>query len=251
MNPIDTYDWKRFCDRLTADKEHGEAVMELFAHFQALKAKIAEAEALRKAGGATPQLVAEIEHAYKRLDEARTCVVVANIPLVHYHVDRTIKGGALRASRDDAIQIGLIALMRAVDRFDDRGTKFSTYASVVIINAVIQWAIREAKQLDRNAQLDEDMLSASHSIRDDEIDRLEAHELAVECAAAVIDNECGLDERERDVLILYFGIGDGMRGQRHVLRMIAERYSLSKQGVSNIRDKAMAKVRATIDARRN
>lgn len=49
-----------------------------------------------------------------------------------------------------------------------------------------------------------------------------------------------LDEKERDVLTLFFGLGDG---QAHSLEEIGDKYHLTRERVRQIKDKALARLR--------
>ena len=49
-----------------------------------------------------------------------------------------------------------------------------------------------------------------------------------------------LGEKERDVLTLFFGLGDG---QPHSLEEIGEKYELTRERVRQIKDKALARLR--------
>ncbi|GEM_PF-5646096 len=245
------YNWQSISGPVPEGKTRGEWVTDLMRRYLDGKAAIAEVIRIGSEEGVDVENHPVVVEGRATLRIAREALIAANVGLVVYHVGRIVYGRVLRESRDDAIQVGLIALARAVDKYDDRGTQFSTYASRIIINALKRWAGVEYFVLSQTAQLDEDLLSARHSIRDDEADRWEAHELAVECAAAVIDNECGLDEKERDVLIGYFGLGEGIKQATATLQGIGDRYGLTKERIRQVRNRALAKVAATIDGRRN
>lgn len=250
MNAIETHDWRRFCDRLAADGDYGAQVMGLASVYLELKSKVAEGEARIAAGHDTPELIAAMIHARRKAREAYLALFAANVPLVHHHVNRLVYGHAAQ-HRDDAIQVGLMALMRAIELFDDRGSAFSTYASVSIINAINRWAGRECRKARRFfTQIDDDAMQPEEQ-PDSELDRWGAQQLANECAKAVLENECGLTERERDVLILHFGIGDGLRGQTWTLKAIGDRYGITKEGIRQVQKRALRKVAQEIDRRRN
>ena len=51
-----------------------------------------------------------------------------------------------------------------------------------------------------------------------------------------------LGEKERDVLTLFFGLGDG---QAHSLEEIGDKYDLTRERVRQIKDKALARLRAS------
>ena len=50
-----------------------------------------------------------------------------------------------------------------------------------------------------------------------------------------------LPGKERDVLALFFGLGDG---QPHSLEEIGDKYELTRERVRQIKDKALARLRA-------
>jgi RNA polymerase primary sigma factor len=51
-----------------------------------------------------------------------------------------------------------------------------------------------------------------------------------------------LGEKERDVLTLFFGLGDG---QAHSLEEIGDKYNLTRERVRQIKDKALARLRSS------
>lgn len=57
-------------------------------------------------------------------------LVRENTPLIHKFVDRWLKRSSIHIDRDDAMQAGLIGLLRAIKGHDpDCGTRFSTYCA--------------------------------------------------------------------------------------------------------------------------
>ena len=67
----------------------------------------------------------------------RNAFIEAHVGLVRHVVNR--HGWSAGVSRDDLIQEGLLAMCRAVERFDpDRGARFSSYAVPVIRHAIAQ-----------------------------------------------------------------------------------------------------------------
>jgi len=58
----------------------------------------------------------------------------------------------------------------------------------------------------------------------------------------VAESMRALGEKERDVLTLFFGLGDG---QAHSLEEIGEKYDLTRERVRQIKDKALARLRAS------
>lgn len=248
MGDQNHYNWQSICGPVPDGKTHGEWVMELMRRYLEGKARVAETLAIAAEQGINVDNHPVVVEARGTLWIAREALVAANVGLVIYHVDRIVYGRALRESRDDAIQVGLMALGCAVEKFDDRGSQFSTYASKCIITALKRWIHYENRVMHRNGQLDEDLCC---DVRDDETDRWEAHELATECARAVLDNECELDERERDILIMRFGLGDGLNGAPMMLQELGDLHGITKERVRQVQNQALRKVAATIDGRRN
>jgi RNA polymerase sigma factor (sigma-70 family) len=71
----------------------------------------------------------------------RNAFVEAHVGLVEFIVRR--RGSITGIAREDLIQEGLLALCRAVERYDpDRGARFSSYAVPVIRHAVAQYVRR-------------------------------------------------------------------------------------------------------------
>ncbi|MCP3979198.1 MAG: sigma-70 family RNA polymerase sigma factor [bacterium] len=72
------------------------------------------------------RVAAEMATCYRRLEEAREALVVANLRLVVHIAKRYMSQGM---SMLDLVQEGNIGLMRAAEKFEHgRGTKFSTYS---------------------------------------------------------------------------------------------------------------------------
>src|SRR6201985_2252994 len=65
-----------------------------------------------------------------------------------------------------------------------------------------------------------------------------AESLSIEVAQSMQ----ALGEKEREVLTLFFGLGDG---QAHSLEEIGEKYDLTRERVRQIKDKALARLRAS------
>lgn len=72
------------------------------------------------------------------MTDEQTQMVVENLPLVSHLVNLYFPQGALGADYDDLVQEGSIGLMRAATTFDEtKGFKFASYASRVILNAIV------------------------------------------------------------------------------------------------------------------
>jgi RNA polymerase sigma factor (sigma-70 family) len=79
-----------------------------------------------KRDGSVGRTIGRIEHAKRRLDEARSALILANLRLVVHIAKKYLNQGVPLM---DLIQEGNIGLMTAVDKFEcERGYRFSTYA---------------------------------------------------------------------------------------------------------------------------
>jgi RNA polymerase sigma-B factor len=91
------------------------------------------------------------EFARSRDQQLRSLLVEAHIGLAHHLARRFAYRGE---PYDDLVQVGSLALIKAVDRFDpDRGVEFTTFASKTILGELKRhfrdkgWAIRAPRRL--------------------------------------------------------------------------------------------------------
>ncbi len=96
---------------------------------------------------------AGVRTGHKGPSAARQRLITDNVDLVHYIVSRIAIHLPDRVDRDDLVSAGLIGLVKASDRFDEkRGIKFRTYASSVIRGEVMEslrakdWAPRSVRR---------------------------------------------------------------------------------------------------------
>jgi RNA polymerase sigma factor for flagellar operon FliA len=87
---------------------------------------------------------------------ARDGLILAHAPLVKYLAGRKIRDLPAHCELDDLVSCGLVALIKAVERFDpSRGVAFAQYASTRISGAIVDelrrndWASRTARATER------------------------------------------------------------------------------------------------------
>lgn len=111
-------------------------------------------------------------------------LVTANMALVPYTLKKfiSVAPGNHRLEYDDLMQIGNLALCRAAQKYDGR-TRFSTFATTVIRNALID-AVRDANsdnvhlwQPEQSEDFNSDYLDSILSICPDPDSKLRAQEL--------------------------------------------------------------------------
>lgn len=175
---------------------------------------------------------------------ARQKLILHNLRLVS-HIVRKYYG--MNKNAEDLISIGTIGLCKAIDTFQmDAGTKFATYAARCIQNEILMYfraekkhaqdvSISETIDVDRdgNPLTYMDVISSEESVSDEV-------SLQVDAERAVHLLKTSLGERERQVIVMRYGLGlpAPMTQQE-----IADRLGISRSYVSRIEKAAIEKLR--------
>ena len=183
---------------------------------------------------------------YKEGDvEARNILIEHNLRLVA-HVARKYQG--TETDQDDLISTGIIGLIKAVSTFDcGKNNRLATYAARCIENELLM-VMRVRKKQTREVSLYEKIgvdqdgreLRLMDILESEPVDILEGLELRknsgklYECLFQV------LDDREREVITVRYGLGDR---EEMTQREIAERLGISRSYVSRIEKNALRKLR--------
>ncbi|NLT57505.1 MAG: RNA polymerase sporulation sigma factor SigK [Clostridiales bacterium] len=173
---------------------------------------------------------------------ARDRLIEHNLRLVVHIVKKYYTTG----DQDDLISIGTIGLIKAVDSFDHRkGIRLATYAARCIENEILMYfrtlrksagdlSLSEAIDADRegNTLSLYDVLSSEDSI-------ISQVTLAMDISRLYELIETELDEREREIVRLRYGLG----GCRELTqREVASGMDISRSYVSRIEKKALQKL---------
>jgi RNA polymerase primary sigma factor len=213
---------------LTAAKERA-----LFLKFNLHKWQFVSAR--RKLDAAQLRLrdLTALERLLKKAIETKNAIVRANLRLVVSVARKHLRSGL---SLMELVSDGNLTLMRAVESYDaHRGHRFSTYASLALM-----------KGFARSVPL---MLAARALQPADESTLVEIADPRVAESSRIADRDhvrqllAILDDREREVLLAHFGIGDAVSDITHV----SQRLGLSRQRVRQIERRALAKLRAALD----
>lgn len=177
--------------------------------------------------------------------DVRNRIAQANLGLVPSMVERSRLTGVDFA---ELISEGQLALLRSIDKFDcSRGFKFSTYACRAIITSISRSVALMARQRARfPTEYDPDLQKG---------DAVESRREEVEGSCMLelreiwTDNRADLTSTERRILAERFGINNAgrKRGAPKTLRQVAQVFGVTKERVRQIQNKALAKLRNTLD----
>lgn len=179
--------------------------------------------------------------------EARAKLIEHNLRLVAHIVKKYYTGSR---NQEDLMSIGTIGLIKAIDTFDpENGTRFATYASKCLQNEILMYFRSQKKQsleVSTNETIDVDrdgnplsymdVISCEDTIADD-IDIKLSGAKALKLIGTV------LDKREREIIIMRYGLG----GHRPMTqRELAQKLGISRSYVSRIEKAALEKLRAAL-----
>ena len=176
-------------------------------------------------------------------EESRQKLILHNLRLVA-HIVR--KYYATSKNQDDLVSIGTIGLVKAVDSFNiENGARFATYASKCIQNEILMH-FRAQKKLSAEVSLNEtididkdgnpltyiDVISCEESLTG-EVERKLSAEKALNYVNTI------LDERERQIIILRYGLGNNAALTQ---REVAQKLGISRSYVSRIEKGALERL---------
>lgn len=191
-----------------------------------------------KAGADDPQS----KEARNELIE-RNLRLVAHIVKKYSHMDRDI---------DDLISIGTIGLIKAIDTYNmDKGIRLATYASRCIDNELLMM-LRSSKKQAKDVYLYEPIGSDKEGNEISLLDICIAPEVDVVADMELKENvgklyrfvEIGLNEREREIIRMRYGL---VGGQELTQRELAEKLGISRSYVSRIEKRALGKLKAEFE----
>jgi RNA polymerase primary sigma factor len=170
-------------------------------------------------------------------DWHRDRIVEANTRLVFSIVKKFINANN---AFDDLLSDGIVALIRAVEKFDyDRGFRFSTYATQVVRrNAYRQVVQKQQERIKMVGGIEELNVDISDEDRGSAISESRWHELRSRLSLLLGD----LDRREKFIIRARFSLGSHRRV--HTLQALADRLGVSKERVRQLERRAMDKLRA-------
>lgn len=179
--------------------------------------------------------------------EAREKLIIHNLRLVA-HIAK--KYSSREADGDDLVSIGTIGLIKAVNTFKQDAGRLTSYASRCIENEILMH-LRSAKKNNGLVSLNDPIGADSDGNEVRLIDLLCSEEdvplraeVTIESSRAIKMLDSVLDKREKQVVVLRFGLADNIQRPQHETARIM---GISRSYVSRIEKQALAKLRAAMD----
>ncbi|MEI8374340.1 MAG: sigma-70 family RNA polymerase sigma factor [Planctomycetota bacterium] len=181
-------------------------------------------------------LMNQIEILYDELVATKNQIIRSNLRLVVSIAKRYV-GSAVDFF--ELVSDGNISLMRAVEKFDvSRGNRFSTYASWAIMK---NYARTISDLLRRQGRFRTNHSETFDTVEDDCVDQSELESAQIQRGSHVEKILKQLDERERQIVTLRFGL---TRGQKPLtLKQVGVTMGVSKERVRQILCRAMGKLK--------
>lgn len=167
----------------------------------------------------------------------RDRIVEANLRLVFSVVKKFVNENN---AFDELLSDGIIALIRAVEKFDfDRGFRFSTYATQVLRRNSYRTVVTNQQDRQKVAGGLQDMdMEISDEEKSSAISEQRWHELRSRLSIMLDD----LDRREKLIIRARFALGSHRKV--HTLQSLADRLGISKERVRQLERRAMEKLQA-------
>ena len=184
----------------------------------------------------------------EKKQEAKRVLIERNLRLVA-HIAK--KYQCTEVDMEDLISIGTVGLIKAVMSYDlDKNSKLGTYAARCIENEILMH-FRARKKCSREVSIYEPIgtdkegneISLLDIIESEQVDTADQMQTSQDIKAMLISFEQVLDEREKIILMMRFGI----LGQKELTqREIGEKLNISRSYISRIEKKALEKLRVAL-----
>jgi RNA polymerase primary sigma factor/RNA polymerase sigma factor len=176
----------------------------------------------------------------ERAEEFRNRIVSANLRLVVSIAKKLVD----RDNRlEDLISDGNLPLIRAAEIFDfERGTRFSTYATWAIRNALFRSRPRNRTHAYRYASGSEEVLFNIEDDRNSMLADEQYHQQLSEAVETLLDD---LEARDRLILCSRFGVNE--ESQPYRLREIAAELGISTERVRQLLSRSLDRLREQLE----
>lgn len=177
--------------------------------------------------------------------EARAKIIIHNLKLVFKEV--SIKFINAPYEYDELVSVGIIGLIKSVDKYDIlRNVEFSTFAVKVIDNEILVYMRKNKKNLGNlsiyyplNIDAEGNELSIQETLVDDNIHFTTDYENR-ELISELMEIIEKFPTQNKKILKLYFGFYDG---EKHTQKEIAQLMNISQSCVSKTLQNDLKKIR--------
>ena len=166
-------------------------------------------------------------------NSARETIIHHNIRLVINVVEKKIV--YFTGDKKDIVSTGLIGLIKAVDSYDYlKNTNFSTYAYTCIINEINVYLNQQKRHynqlsLEKNIITDKDGSEYKLEKILPSFQNIEEGYVKKELYEKIVEIIYSLKEPDKDIMIMYFGIEDGIK---HSQEEIGKKYGTTRANIS-------------------
>ena len=181
-----------------------------------------------------------IDGLLKASDWHRDYIVRSNMRLVISIVKKFVNP---QNSFDDLLSDGIVALIRAVDKFDaGLGFRFSTYATQVVRRNTYRRVMEKQAERQRIAgSIHENGIDISDDQKESSMSEARWHELRSKLSL-MLDH---LDRREKLIIRARFSLGGHRRIQ--TLQRLADKLGVSKERIRQLEKRALDKLRSMVE----
>lgn len=180
---------------------------------------------------------------YKSGDmKARDIIIMRNIKLVFNEIYRKF---STIPDKQELVSIGLIGLIKSVDTFDiSKGYQFSGYAIKCIDNEILMSIRKESKNknndsLDKIISSKDDMEVKLEDVLVDENSNITFDYEEKEMILTILKTIDDLNERNKKIVILYYGLYEN---ERHTQEELSKIYGISRSGISKVISTSLKKI---------
>jgi RNA polymerase sigma factor (sigma-70 family) len=185
---------------------------------------------------AKSRVLDQIEKCLDEAVEVKNLLIRSNLRLVVSIAKKHVKPSG---NFFEMVSDGNISLIRAIEKFDfSRGFKFSTYATWAIMKNYARSIPAENVQLDRYRTGSEEFFMASADNRSDEFEQEMINVRQNEAINRILNR---LDERERSIIMLRFGLNQD--GEPQTLEELGGRFGVTKERIRQLESRALGKLR--------
>ena len=184
--------------------------------------------------------IRRIETLLRAADWYRDRMVKSNMRLVISIVKKFVNP---QNSFDDLLSDGIVALIRAVDKFDaGLGFRFSTYATQVVRRNTYRRVMEKQAERQRSAgSIHENGIDISDDQKESSMSEARWHELRSKLSL-MLDH---LDRREKLIIRARFSLGGHRRIQ--TLQRLADKLGVSKERIRQLEKRALDKLRSMVE----